>query len=122
MAKASFTTQDLMAETLPFSASALLAQEASFEAHEPERVEAGRRLFAHGNCASCHGFSGQVKVGSRALVENGPFNFFKLAARLSDKTTRMFRATKKRNIRWQLTEAELMDLVAFLNTLPLRRE
>lgn len=82
------------------------------------RVDKGKEVFAQKHCANCHGTDGGGGKGGPSLARRPLYLSTTMAYTLWSHGPQMYRKMRDRNIAWPtLDEQELVDLIAFLNSL-----
>ena len=82
------------------------------------RVDLGREEFNEKHCSNCHGADGRGGRDGPSLARRQSYYAGQLAYTIWSHGPQMYRRMRERNIPWpSLTEEELLDLVAFLNSL-----
>lgn len=82
------------------------------------RVDMGRDVFDRKHCANCHGADGRGGKGGPSLARRMEYLSPKMAYTVWTHGPQMYRKMRDRNIAWPtLDEQELVDLMAFLNSL-----
>lgn len=84
-------------------------------------AERGRAVFATKQCARCHRPRGEQGIGPVLEDLRRPQGAFELAGRLWNHAPAMFTAFKGEGLEWpQMTQAEMQDLMAYLQADPAR--
>ena len=82
------------------------------------RVDLGSRVFNEKHCANCHEADGHGKGEVPNLAHQQPYYAAQLAYTIWSHGPQMYEHMREKNIPWPtLTENELVDLIAFLNSL-----
>ena len=82
------------------------------------RVDMGTEVFHEKHCSNCHGADGHGGREGPSLARPQPFFATQLAYTIWSHGPQMYRRMREKNIPWpSLNEKELLDLVAFLNSL-----
>ena len=82
------------------------------------RVDAGKEVFNQKHCANCHGSEGKGGKGGPNLASRAEYFAPQIAYTLWSHGPEMYRKMRDKNIAWPtLNEKELVDLMAFLNSL-----
>ena len=82
------------------------------------RVDLGKEIFNKKHCANCHGETGHGgKIGPN-LTRRGEYMSSDIAYTVWTHGPQMYQKMRDKNIPWPtLDESELIDLIAFLNSL-----
>ncbi len=81
-------------------------------------VDVGREVFHNKHCANCHGEDGHGGSGGPNLTSPQAYFSPQMAYTLWSHGPEMYRRMREQNISWpSLNEQELIDLMAFLNSL-----
>jgi mono/diheme cytochrome c family protein len=82
------------------------------------RVDLGKEVFNEKHCANCHGPDGHGRGEVPNLVHRQPYYSAQLAYTIWSHGPQMYAHMRDKNIPWPtLNENELVDLIAFLNSL-----
>ncbi len=82
------------------------------------RVDLGVQVFHKKHCSNCHGAEGRGGRGGPNLARRRPYYASQLGYSVWTHGPQMYRRMREQNIAWPtLDEKELIDLVAFLNSL-----
>jgi mono/diheme cytochrome c family protein len=82
------------------------------------RVDLGTEVFNIKHCSNCHGSDGHGGRGGPSLARRQPYFAAQLHYTIWSHGPEMYRRMREQNIPWpSLNEEELLDLVAFLNSL-----
>jgi len=117
VAQPAYSVSDLLAGEFSFAQAdrrVLGGRTASFLPHKGKKP--GTALFARFGCTGCHGASGQG-AGAPSLRTGHFLSVSGLAARLTNKTSKMYRQAKDLGSLWPTTLArpDIEDLVIYLN-------
>lgn len=82
------------------------------------RVDLGALVFNAKHCSNCHGPLGRGGRGGPSLARRRPYYAYQLAYTVWSHGPQMYVHMRERNIPWpSLNEEELVNLIAFLNSL-----
>lgn len=82
------------------------------------RVDTGTQVFHEKHCANCHGADGHGGREGPSLARRQAYYASQIAYTIWSHGPQMYRRMREKNIPWpSLNEKELLDLVAFLNSL-----
>ena len=82
------------------------------------RVDLGAEVFHEKHCSNCHGADGHGGRGGPSLARRQSYFASQFAYTVWSHGPQMYRRMRENNIAWpSLDEKELVDLVAFLNSL-----
>jgi mono/diheme cytochrome c family protein len=82
------------------------------------RVDLGSRVFNEKHCSNCHGADGHGARGGPNLARRQPYYAAQLAYTVWSHGPQMYLHMREKNIPWpSLNENEVVDLIAFLNSI-----
>ena len=82
------------------------------------RVDLGTTVFNEKHCSNCHGSDGHGGKGGPDLARRQAYYASQLSYTIWSHGPEMYRRMREQNIPWpSLSENELLDLIAFLNSL-----
>jgi mono/diheme cytochrome c family protein len=82
------------------------------------RVDLGAQVFNEKHCSNCHGTNGHGGRGGPNLARRQPYHSAQLAYTVWSHGPQMYLHMREKNIPWpSLNESEVVNLIAFLNSL-----
>ncbi len=116
VARSSFTVKELMAPKFRLQKNTSRPLKILFSGRQ-SLPAAGAAVFKRSGCALCHGSSGEGSSRGPLLRAAGrSLDFLKLAARLGDKRSKMYRNAHIQGCAWPtLADADIDSLISFLN-------
>jgi len=113
-----FRFEDREFQTLRAGMLPALIEERRLRGSAQDSPQVGQAIFQSKGCTSCHGAQGEGTPLAPALRAPGkPVSFSTIAAKLVKDVTHMYRSAKDRKRKPPVfTDAEIGDLVSFLNT------
>jgi mono/diheme cytochrome c family protein len=82
------------------------------------RVDTGRQVFNEKHCSNCHGADGRGGRLAPSLRRRQPYYAAQLGYTIWSHGPQMYQHMREKNIPWPtLNEKEMLDLVAFLNSI-----
>ena len=113
-----FRFEDREFQTLRAGMLPALIEERRLQGSAQDSPQVGQAIFQSRGCTSCHGAKGEGTPLAPALRAPGkPVSFSTIAAKLIRDVTHMYQSAKDRKRKPPaLTDAEIGDLVSFLNT------